>query len=149
MVEVFDAVVGDLVADRASREDLERVEVEVDRVRVLGEVDEPPDLVLAEHREEGRGVLEVGGDGAVAGGLLAFGDGDERSGVVVGGDRELAHGEHVGLAVELPLDERDRAARRAGQRLRRAASGSRWRARAGSCGGSTGPWTTRKRMTCG
>ena len=75
-VAVSDAAFGDLVADRASREDLERVEVEVDRVRVAGEVDQLPDLVLAEHREERRRVLEVGGDGAVAGGLLAVGDRD-------------------------------------------------------------------------
>src|SRR5262249_33503137 len=36
---VADAVRGDGGADRASREDLERVEVQVDRVRVAGEVD--------------------------------------------------------------------------------------------------------------
>jgi hypothetical protein len=36
--EVFDAVFGDLVADGASREDLERVEVDVDGVRVVGEI---------------------------------------------------------------------------------------------------------------
>ena len=39
--------------------------------------------------------------------------------MVVGGDLELPHREHVGRVVELALDERDRAARRAGQRLRR------------------------------
>src|SRR4029077_12473650 len=65
-VAVLDAAFGDLVPDRAAREDLERVEVEMDRVRIAGEVDELPDLVHAEHREEGRPVLEMRGDGADA-----------------------------------------------------------------------------------
>ena len=89
--EVFDAVVGDLVADGAPGEDLERVEVDVDGVGVAGEVDQLPDLVPAQDREECRGVLEVGGGGAVAGGLLTVGDGDDRPGVVVvGGSRVRA-----------------------------------------------------------
>jgi len=48
---VFDAVLGDLVADGASREDLERVEVDVNGVRVAGEIDQLPDLIPAEDRE--------------------------------------------------------------------------------------------------
>jgi hypothetical protein len=48
---VFDAVFGDLVADGASREDLERVEVDVNGVRVAGEIDQLPDLIPAEDRE--------------------------------------------------------------------------------------------------
>src|SRR6266487_2999787 len=96
--EVFDAVFGDLVADGAPGEDLERVAVDVNRVRVDSEVDQLPDLIAAEYREECRGVLEVGGGGAVAGGLPTVGDGDDRPGVVVVGDYELAHGERVGFA---------------------------------------------------
>jgi hypothetical protein len=38
-----------LVADAASREDLERVEVDVDRVRVTGEIDQLPDLIPVEY----------------------------------------------------------------------------------------------------
>src|SRR5579864_8658337 len=95
--EVFNAVVGDVEADGASGEDLERVEVDVDGVRVVGEVDQLPDLIPVEHWEECRGVLEVGGGGAVAGGLLTVGDGDGGPGVVVAGDHELAHGEHAGF----------------------------------------------------
>src|SRR6266699_3207991 len=116
--EVFDAMVGDLVADGASGEDLERVEVDVDGVGVVGEVDQLPDLIPVEYREECCGVLEVGGGGAVAGGLLIVGDGDDGPGVVVAGDHEFPHGEHVGFAFEFALDERDRAAWRAGQRVR-------------------------------
>ncbi len=48
---VFDAVFGDLVADGASREDLERVEVDVNGVRVAGEIDQLPDLIPAEDRK--------------------------------------------------------------------------------------------------
>src|SRR5712672_4108703 len=116
--DVFDAVVGDLVADGAPGEDLERVEVDVDGVGVAGEIDQLPDLIPAEYREEGRGVFEVGGGDAVAGGLLTVGDGDDRPDVVVVGDHELAHGEHAGFTFELALDQRDRAAGRAGQRVR-------------------------------
>jgi hypothetical protein len=43
--------------------DLEGVEVAVDGVSVFGQVDESPDLGLAEHREEGGGVPEAYGDG--------------------------------------------------------------------------------------
>ena len=103
----------------------------------------------AEHREERRRVLEVGGDDAVAGGFVAVDDGDERPVVVVVGERELAHGEHVRLAVELALDERDRPPRRAGERVRRRrlvvgrelARDRRRRCRASPA--------TRKRSTCG
>jgi len=56
----------------------------------------------------------VGGGSAVAGGLPIVGDGDDGPGVVVAGDHEFAHGEHVGFTVEFALDERDRAAWRAG-----------------------------------
>lgn len=52
--ELFDAVFGDLVADGAPGEDLERVEVDVDRVGVVGETDQLPDLIEVEYREEGR-----------------------------------------------------------------------------------------------
>ena len=55
--EVFDAVVGDLVADGAPGEDLEWVEVDANGVRVVGEIDQLPDLIPAQDREEGRGVL--------------------------------------------------------------------------------------------
>src|SRR5262249_1983681 len=116
--DVVDAVFGDVVADGAAREDLERVEGDVDGGGVAGEIDQLPDLIPAKYREEGRGVLGVGGGGAVGGGPLAVGDGDHRPGVVVAGDHELAHGEHVGFAVEFAFDERDRAAWGAGQRAR-------------------------------
>ena len=36
--------------------------MDVDRVGVAGEVDDPPDLRDAEHWEKGGGVLEPGGD---------------------------------------------------------------------------------------
>jgi hypothetical protein len=61
---------GIFVADRPAGEDLKRVEVEVNRVGVAGQVDQLPDLVLAEHRKERRRVLEVGGDDAVAGDVI-------------------------------------------------------------------------------
>src|SRR5437660_4286942 len=93
--------------------------MEMDRVRVAREVDDLPDLVLAERRKEGGGVLEVRGDRAVADRLLAFAESEERSAVVVARDLELAHGEHVWLVVELSLDERDRAAHCGGQGIRR------------------------------
>ena len=54
--EVFDAVAGNLVADGPAGQDLERVEVDVDGVGVVGEVDQLPDLKPAEDREECRGV---------------------------------------------------------------------------------------------
>ena len=49
--EVFDAVAGDLVADGAPRQDLERVEVDVNGVGVVGEIDQLPDLIPAEDRK--------------------------------------------------------------------------------------------------
>src|SRR6476646_8849800 len=58
---------GDRDGDRMSREDLEGIQVDVQRMRVARQVDELPDLVVAQHREEGDGVLEVAGDRAVAG----------------------------------------------------------------------------------
>ena len=61
-----DPAVGLLDGRRVTVEDLERVEVEVDRMSVAGEVDEPPDLGLVQHREEGGGVLEAGRDRAPA-----------------------------------------------------------------------------------
>jgi hypothetical protein len=103
------------VSWRPARQDLERVEVEVDRVGVAGEVDHLPDLVLAQHREERGRVLEVGGGDAVARRLLAVRDGHQRPFVVLGGRRQLPHGQHVRLALHLPLDERDRTPPRAGE----------------------------------
>jgi len=55
--------VGDLDDGGLAVEDLEGVEVDVDGVSVFGQVDESPDLGLAEHREEGGDVLEAYGDG--------------------------------------------------------------------------------------
>jgi len=81
--EVFDAMAGDLVADGAAGQDLERVEVDVDGVRVVGEIDQLPDLIPVQDREECRRVLEVGGGSAVAGGLPIVGDGDDGPGVVL------------------------------------------------------------------
>ena len=111
---------GDLVADGASSEDLKRVQVDVDGVCVAGEIDQLPDLIPAQDREECRGVLEMGGDGSVAYGLLivgAVGDGDHGPVWSSTGDHEFAHGEHVGFAFEFALDERDGAAWRVGQRV--------------------------------
>src|SRR5258708_7468732 len=93
--------------------------MDVDRVRVAGEIYELPELILVEYRKEGGGILEVGGDGVVAGGLLPRSEGNGRCGMAVWGDGQFAHGEHVGFAVELPLDQGNGASRRAGQRLRR------------------------------
>ena len=88
----------DLHDDGNAVEDLEGVEVDVDRVGVLGQVDEPPDLGLVEHGEERGGILEAGGDGAPARDALRtvrsrFHERDE--GLVrarVG--RQLPHGQH-------------------------------------------------------
>ena len=65
-VAVVDDRPSGTVADRMPSEHLERVEVDVHGVRVAGQVDQLPDLVLPEDREEGRGVLEVAGDRAIA-----------------------------------------------------------------------------------
>ena len=113
--------VGLLDGGRVSVEDLERVEVEVDRMGVAGEVDEPPDLGSVEHREERGGVLEAGRDRAPArDAFLAVALRlDERDDGLVGagvGD-ELAHGQHRRRAFDLGLllDERDRADDGAGE----------------------------------
>src|SRR6185437_14518232 len=110
-IALADRALRDLVADRSARQDLERVEMEVDRVRIPGQVDQLPDLVLAEHREKRGRVLEVRGDRAVAGGLLTVADGDERSGVIVAGVSELPQGKHDGPVVDLSFDECNHAAR--------------------------------------
>ena len=104
-----------------SVEDLERVEVDVDRVGVAGEVDQPPDLRLMERREEGGGVLEASSDRAPASEplltvRLRFHERDEGlGGGWVGG--QLAHGQHGRCAFDLGLlfDERDRADDGAGE----------------------------------
>ncbi len=115
--QVFDAPFGDLVADRASRQDLKRVEVDVDRVGVACQVYELPDLVVAEHRKEGRHVLEVRSNGAIPRCHVIVGDGQQTGAVRILYPCELAHGEHVRLAFELALDERNRPASRACQLL--------------------------------
>ena len=61
----------------------------------------------------------MSGDRAVPGDSLAIGDGDQRSRMVVLDNPELAHREHVGLALDLALDKRNRSARRIRQLLRR------------------------------
>ena len=114
-IALADPALRDLVADRLARQDLERVEMEVDRVRIPGQVDQLPDLVLAEHREEGRRVLEVCGDDAVPGGFAAVAHRHERPVVRVGRRRELPHRQHVRLVLHLSFDERDRTPTRAGQ----------------------------------
>ena len=119
----------------------------MDRVGVGSEVDELPHLILAEHWEEGRGILEVGGDDPVTRGLLAFGEGDKRSGVVVRGDLEPADGELAGIALS-SRSTRAMAALRGVQRLRR----RRPVVPASSLGivrRVAGPGVTRRRMTCG
>src|SRR5256884_9501611 len=71
----------------APGEDVEGLQVDVDRVGVAGEVDQLPYLPPAEHREECRRVLEVDGRGAQAGqGLAVLADdgGPGRLGVAVG-----------------------------------------------------------------
>ena len=48
---------------RVPAQHLKAVEVHVDRVGVLGQIDESPDLGFVQHREERRGVLEARRDG--------------------------------------------------------------------------------------
>ena len=87
---------------------------------VAREVDEPPDLRLVEHGEEGGRVLEAGGDRAPAREALhtvrsRLHERDERLlGAWVG--HELAHRQHWRPAFDrgLLLHERDRADGRAG-----------------------------------
>ena len=96
----------------------------VDRVRITGQVDEAPDLRLAEHGEEIGPVLEPGGDRAPAADLLlltgaCFDDGDHR---FIGRDvfGELPHRQHGGapFLTALLLHQRDGAHRAALQLLR-------------------------------
>ena len=106
-----DPAVGDLNGGPPSIEHLERVEVDVDRVSVLGEVDEAPDLRSMERREERGGVLEARGDRApVRDALLTVAVWfDERDGRLAGGGvgRKLAHNscelrhERVGVALRV------------------------------------------------
>ena len=116
-----DPVLGLLDRRRVPVEDLERVEVEVDRMRVAGEVDEPPDLGSVQHREEGGGVLEARRDRAPARDafLTVRLRLDERDDGLVGAwvEDELAHGQHRRRALDLGLlfDERDRADDGAGE----------------------------------
>src|SRR5690349_7105238 len=86
-VAVADPVAGGGDRDGAAAEDVEGLQVDVDRVGVFGEVDQLPYLPPAEHREERRRILEVDGRGAQAGQYLAvrIDDGDHgRAGVAVG-----------------------------------------------------------------
>src|SRR6266446_7194268 len=111
-VAVADPVAGDGDRDRAPGEDVEGLQVDVDRVGVAGEVDQLPYLPPAEHREECRRVLEVDGRGAQAGQCLAVlaDDGDHgRAGVAAGRYGEFPHRHHVRPAVEFLLGERDGA----------------------------------------
>jgi hypothetical protein len=104
-----------------SVEDLERVEMEVDRMGVAGEVDEPPDLGSVQHREEGGRVFEAGSDSApscdafLTVGLRLY----ERDRWLVRSrvENEFAHREHRRRAVHLGLvfDQRDRPDHRAGE----------------------------------
>jgi len=59
-----DPVLGLVDRRRVPVENLEGIEVKVDRVGVAGEVDEPPDLGSVQYREEGGRVFEAGSDRA-------------------------------------------------------------------------------------